>query len=158
MMGNKQKINKPPYKLKLTQKAVKYWYSARKNNKKWLPIYDQTILSQARTFKKILHNKKVNFIPKQAEDFCFSYIFGYTSIKEARSKWPSLRGHESNRLKEVYEMFKKAKSGKIVTSKDHRIVQALAMWGVVKGVKIKFLYPKAVKKSWPLFWDFLNNV
>jgi len=40
-----------------------------------------------------------------------------------------------------------------VISKDHRIVQAIAM---LKGDKIKIKFPEVVNKNWPQFWRFLE--
>jgi len=53
------------------------------------------------------------------------------------------------------EMLDRAKIGKEILSKDHRVIQAIAMWAKVNQKEIKILYPEVVNKSWPQFWDFL---
>jgi hypothetical protein len=153
LLGNKEKPKDVPYKLKVTIDALKHW----KNNRAWQPRYDDTIQKQAEVFTKLIQHKKVKFNPQQAEDFCFAYTFGYISKQEAEKRWPSLRGHESDRIVEMEEMLNNAKTGKIVKSKDHRVVQAIAMWGLLNKKKVKFKYPNSVNKSWPQFWKFLNT-
>jgi hypothetical protein len=158
LCGDKKRLKNAPYKLKLTYKAIEHWNKQRKKGKKWIPRYDETILAQAETYLKLLNRKKVNFSPRQAEDYCFAFTFGYITKKEGEKRWPSLKGHESNRIKEMSEMLDSAKKRKAVTSKDHRVVQAIAMWGKINNKQAKILYPNAVKKSWPQFWDFLKFV
>jgi hypothetical protein len=158
LLGNKEKISNPPYKLELTYKAVSHWRKQRKLNKNWEAKHDDTISTQAKTFLNILSGKKAKFIPKQAEDFCFAYTFGYISTKDGEKKWPSLRGHESDRIVEMEESLQLAKQGKEITSKDHRVVQALGMWGTLNNRKLKIKYPKSVNKSWPQFWDFIKSI
>ncbi len=152
LMGNFTKPKKIPFKLATTYEAVRHW----KDNKPWVPKYDQTIQKQAETFLKLLRGQKPKFKPAQAEDFCFAYIFGYISKKSAENKWPALKGHESNRFIEMDDMIKKMGSGKTIDSKDHRVIQTLVMWAAVHHQKIKIKYPKAVNKSWPQFWQFME--
>lgn len=45
-----------------------------------------------------------------------------------------------------------------VNSKDHRVIQAIAMWGVVNNKNITFSNPNGVNKSWPQFWKFLSII
>jgi hypothetical protein len=172
LCGDKIRLKDAPYKLKLTYEAIDHWNRQRGNGKKWTARYDETIFAQAETFLKLLNGKKVNFSPQQAEDYCFAFTFGYITKKEGEKRWPSLKGHESNRIKKMSEMLDSAKKGKAITSKDHRVVQAIAMWGKLNnkkinphtkglrprrfGVGVKILYPNSVKKSWPQFWNFLK--
>lgn len=155
LLGNKDKISKPPYKLALTYQALRHWKKQRNLGKVWEPKKDATIFRQAKTFLNILEGKKVIFKPAQAEDFCFAYVFGYMSVSEAARQFPSLRGHESNRLKEIKRALFQVKNKKVVTSQDHRVVQAVVMWAVAQSQTISVKYPKAVNKSWPQFWDFI---
>lgn len=152
LMGNSTKPKKIPFKLATTYEAVRHW----KNHKPWVPKYDETIQKQAETFLKLLKGQKQKFKPAQAEDFCFAYIFGYISKKEAEKKWPALKGHESNRFIEMDDMIKKMDSRKTVDSKDHRVIQALVMWALVNDKKFKITYPDSVNKSWPQFWKFIK--
>jgi len=50
---------------------------------------------------------------------------------------------------------KEAEETSDITTKDHRVIQALAMWGIVNDKKLIFANPNSVNKSWPRFWDFL---
>ncbi len=158
LLGNKQKIKSLPYKLKVTQEALKHWHEMSKKKQSWLPRYDETIQKQAEAFLKMRAGQKPTFKPQQAEDFCFAYTFGYISREKAAKKWPSLRGHESDRIVEMQEMLNKAKLRNMVDSKDHRVVQAIAMWAMFNHKTVRFKYPKSVNKSWPQFWKFLKVV
>lgn len=157
LLGNQERIANPPYKLRLTYEAVEHWKHQRANNQCWVPRYDNTILIQATTFLKLLKAEKVTFVPKQAEDYCFARAFGFITKKEGESRWPSLRGHESNRISEMEKMLYNAEREIEIISKDHRIVQAIAMLQKIKNKEIKIKYPSAVNKSWPQFWKFLDD-
>lgn len=157
LAGDKERLPNPPYKLALTYEAIDHWQSQRDQNLVWVPRQDPTINQQAATFIDILRGDRPEFEPRQAEDFCFALVFGFISLKEAGQLWPSLIGHESNRLKELPEMVDKAKNGQEVNSRDHRVVQALGMWAITEEMEVKFTYPQAVNKSWPRFWEFVNS-
>jgi len=157
LLGDPERLLNPPFKLGLTYAAVAHWKFQKAKNLSWAPRYDETILKQAQTYLKLLKGEKVEFTPEQAEDFCFAYIFGYMTAEEGEKRWPALRGHESDRITEIQETLKAAKDGREVTSKDHRVVQAIAMWGKINNKKIDIVYPKSVNKSWPQFWAFLNS-
>jgi hypothetical protein len=156
LLGDEERLQNPPFKLKLTYEAVDHWKKKRERNETWISRYDETILGQARAYLELLKGKTPNFIPEQAEDFCFAYTFGYMTAKEGEKRWPALRGHESNRVVEIQETLEAAKKGKEVISRDHRVVQAIALWGKVNNKKVNIVYPLVVSKSWPQFWDFLN--
>lgn len=156
LCGNKEIINNPPFKLKLTYEAVKCW-NKKRGNKCWLSRFDKTIFTQASIFLKTLHGKNPNFTPRQAEDYCFARAFGYITKEYGKSEWPSLLSHESNRVKEIEKMLKYMRTGKSIDSKDHRVIQAIAMLQKINGKKIKIKYPLSVNKSWPQFWRFLND-
>lgn len=158
LLGNKEKINNPPFKLKLTYEAIRHWNRQRAKHLSWKPKLDQTILDQAITFLKLLNNKKTKFVPKQAEDYCFARVFNFITKTEGEKKWPNLRNHESDRIVEMANVIKNAKLGKTITSKDHRVVQAIVMWGKVNKNSIRIKYPSAVNKSWPNFLDFINSL
>ncbi|MES3006088.1 MAG: hypothetical protein V4664_04035 [Patescibacteria group bacterium] len=157
LLGDPERIYNPPFKLDLTYKAVEHWQMQKDKGLSWQPRHDETILRQAETYLKLLNGEKPDFIPEQAEDFCFAYIFGYITAQEGEKSWPALRGHESNRIVEIQETFKAAKEGEKIISKDHRVVQAVAMWGKVNKKELNIIYPQSVNKSWPQFWDFLNS-
>ena len=71
-------------------------------------------------------------------------------------RWPNLRGHESNRLEEMEIMIEKAQQGLEIDSKDHRVIQAIAMKQIIEGKQIEVNDVAVVNKSWPQFWRFLN--
>lgn len=149
LMGDKEKVDNAPFKLKLTYEAVENW------SKDWEIRYDKTILKQAITFLNLLKGKKnVGFILKQAESYCFARIFGFVSKEIGEKMFPSLKGHESNRIEEIEKQIKKEK----VDSKDHRVVQALAMYQKLNDKSNdNILYSSCVSKSWPQFWKFLED-
>ena len=147
LLGNEESIENPPYKLDLTYEAVSHWKEQREKGKCWEPRYDETILRQAETFLRLLNKEKPPFEPRQPEDYRFAYAFGLITKEEGEARWPSLRGHESNRLEEQDAIY----------SKDHRVIQAYAMRQKVNGKEIKVKYPESVNKSWPQFWKFLTD-
>lgn len=149
LFGNKEIIENPPFKLGLSYEAVKSW------SKDWEPKYDRTILKQANTFLSLLKGKKnVGFILKQAESYCFARVFGFVSKEIGEKMFPNLHGHESDRILEMEEQLKSDK----ISSKDHRVVQAMAMYQKLNGKSNdNILYPSCVSKSWPQFWDFLKE-
>lgn len=157
LLGDPERLLEPPYKLELTYQAVKHWQSQRDKGLSWEPRYDETILGQTKAYLQLLSGEKPNFIPSQAEDFCFAYMFGYMTAEEGEKRWPALRGHESDRIVEIQETHEAAEAGEPVTSKDHRVVQAVAMWGRVNKKDVNILYPQSVNKSWPQFWDFVER-
>ncbi|MBS3141136.1 hypothetical protein J4405_03255 [Candidatus Woesearchaeota archaeon] len=149
LLGNSQRIINPPYKLQTTYEAIEHWTKARKQGKLWEPRYDETILAQALAYLNYIKTGKIEFTPEQAEDYCFARAFGLIN-KEAEKRWPSLRGHESDRINEM----ELALHQKEITSRDHRVIQAVAM---LKRNSIKIEYPECVNKSWPQFWRFLKD-
>jgi len=150
LMGNLEIIENPPYKLKVTYDAVDHWKNEREKKEIWKPKYDKTILAQASAYLQWLKEGKMDFIPEQAEDYCFARTFNLMTAEEGEAKWPSLRGHESDRIEEMEQALKQEE----VTSKDHRVVQAITM---LRGSKENINNPNCVNKSWPQFWKFLED-
>ena len=101
LLGNEEKVENAPYKLKVTYEAKKYWDLMRESNLPWEARYDETILKQAENFLKLLETGKLNFKAEQAEDYCFSRAFNLISKEEGERRWKSLRGHESDRIEEM---------------------------------------------------------
>ena len=157
LLGDPERLVEAPFKVKVTYEAVDHWQKQRSAGLKWEPHYDETILKQAETYLELLKGHKPNFVAEQAEDFCFAYTFGYITAEEGEKRWPAMRDHESDRIVEIQETFERAKAGKEITAKDHRVLQAIAMWGKINNQEIKFSYPESVNKSWPQFWNFLNS-
>lgn len=149
LLGVTNKIENPKFKLQVTYDAKAHWEEKRAHGERWEPRLDETILNQALAYLQWLKEGKMNFTPQQAEDYCFARVFGIMTKEEGEAKWPSLRGHESDRISELEQELQKDE----VTSKDHRIIQAIAM---LKGGKVNISNPDSVNKSWPQFWRFLE--
>lgn len=151
LFGDETRIKNPPFKLDLTYKCIDEWIPD------WKPIMDETIYNQALHFYKLMKGEDSNFVPKQSEDFCFGYMFGKITRLEALERWPSLQGHESNRLEEMDLNIDIYNSAEPLPTKDHRVIHAIAMWAKLHNQPIEFEHPEAAFKSWPFFWSFLEN-
>lgn len=157
LCGSKEKVANPPHKLNRTYKAVKYWDIFKKSGSSWQPIHDATILSQVTSFIFILNGKESAFKPKHSEDYCFARAFDFITAEKGEKLWPSLKGHESNRIVEMEKALDEDKDGKDITSKDHRVIQAIVMKAKVENKDVRVKYPRSVNKSWPEFWEFMAN-
>ena len=157
MTGNKEKIPND-YFLKLSKEALAHYNKCRKEKCLCELRYDDTISTQAEAFIELFNTGKINFTPKQQDDYCFARAFNLIDKKEGEKRWADLKGHESNRLEEMEIQLKKLAVDKPISSKDHRVVQALAMLGIIQNKKPIFLHPECVSKSWPQFWEFLKFV
>ena len=153
LMGNKERIENPPYKLGVTYGAKEHWKWERKSGRCWRPKYDETIEKQAMAYIDYLKTGKMVFNVNQPEDYCFARAFDLITMQEGEKRWPHMIHHESSRFKETERALELAKKG-IVDSKDHRVVQAIVM---KYDGKIKVIHKDAVNKSWPLFWEFMKG-
>ncbi len=123
---------------------------------------DPTIKRQAETFLAMLRGEASSYEPQQVEDFPFSFLVrGTPTIAEAAERWPNLADHESNRLKAVTNACEEWRVSRTISSYDHRIVQATAMYAMIQGyspqrLKESVEHPEVVAKSWPQFWRFLQ--
>jgi len=153
LLGAPVTIDNPPYHFQMTVEAIDYWEA----HEALIPRYDQTILEQAVAFLHLLRNRKMNFIPKQQEDYCFARAFNLITKEQGAETWPSLFRHESNRIEEMEIQLNKYKTNQPITSDDHRVVQAIAMKAKVEGVQVNVAHPEAVNKTWPQFWKFLED-
>lgn len=158
LLGDNERIDDAPFKLKLTYEAIESWNSKRQNNECWEPRFDETILNQANAFIEIKKRGKTEFIPEQTEDYCFSRAFGLIDSVEGEKRWSSLRGHESDRILEMEQSLEDNAADKEINSKDHRVVQAIAMLQKVENKPIKIKHPSSINKSWPQFWKFLEDL
>lgn len=149
LAGNPHRVANPPFKLQTTYDAIAHWEQQSTLGKSWEARRDATIEKQARAYAEWKRTGNMKFTPEQAEDYCFARAFDLMSAEEGETRWPSLRTHESDRIAEMEsEMLNTT-----VASRDHRVVQALAMR---YGNEKKFLHPECVAKSWPEFWEFLE--
>ena len=158
LCGDQERIENPPFKLALTYEAIDYWNKKNLYNQDWEFRFDQTIFEQAKSLLDFIKKGKITFIPKQAEDYCFARSFDLINARKGESLCPSLRGHESDRIEEMERELMNYSQGKEISSKDHRVVQAIAMKGRVDRKEVHFKYPNAVNKTWPQFWEFLASV
>ena len=158
LCGRKEKIDTGKDKLLLTYEAVDHWNQKVDEGAMWDIRYDDTIACQAAAFLYAKKTGKVVFDARQPEDYCFARAFGIINtegVPEYRKKWSSLAGHESNRFDEMEKALQQYEAGEIVSTRDHRVVQAVAMLADVNGKKVEFETPGAVSKSCPEFWDFM---
>ena len=148
------------YEVKITTvQALEHWKKHRQAGLVWEPRYDETLQSQAEAFLELNKGLRPIFNPIHSEDYCFARVFGYMTKEEGKVKWPKLQGHETPRLDEMERVIVQAEAGEPIDSRDHRVVQAMAMWGVVNKKELNFTPDarKAVNKSWPQFWEFLKE-
>jgi hypothetical protein len=157
LMGNTERPTKIPFKLQVTYDAVDHWNTKRSEGGRWQPRYDETILAQAVAYLDRSHKGRLQFTPQQAEDYCFARAFDLMTPQEGEQRWSSLRGHESDRITEMEKELTNMKEGRPIESKDHRVVQAMAMLYTLLGKKQRVLHPESVAKSWPQFWKFLED-
>jgi len=158
LLGDRRKVENPPFKLEVTYDAVEHWEQQRKMGKSWEAREDPTIMNQALAFINYLKTGKINFSPEQAEDYCFARAFDVLTEEQGRKLYPSLEGHETPRFKEMEKSLNDAQYGRIISSEDHRVVQAIAMkYFPEEFGKRNFAKPDCVNKTWPRFWDFLAD-
>ena len=152
----KPELVQSKFKLALVETAIHDWYTARREGRRWQVQSDATIYRQAAAYFECLTTAQIDFAPMQSEDYCFARAFGVMTAEEGLARWPTLPGHESNRITEMELAINQATSEDgIVTSNDHRVVQAVALrFGLPKS---RFAHPDCVAKSWPLFWEFRDT-
>lgn len=157
---NIERIETDRDKLNLTYEAVDHWKEKMAKGERWEIRYDDTLATQAVAYLELLKTGEMEFMPEHAEDYCFARAFGIIHADDAehyRARWSSLEGHESKRIDEMEKALSQYSSGEIVDSRDHRVVQAVAMLAKYDGKKARFEYRKCVGKSWPEFWKFLED-
>ncbi len=159
LAGDPERLPNPEYHLGMSYEAMDYWKKQRDAGLVWESRPDETLDKQAQTFIKILKGEHLNFVPTQGEDYCFARVFGFINREEGEKRWPKLQGNETPRLDEMERVIALAEKGEPIDSPDHRVVQAIAMWGKVNKKELQFTpeAKKAVNKSWPQFWDFLRE-
>ncbi len=156
LLGDRKKILDPPFKLKITYDSVEHWDKQREEGKSWEARLDETIYRQALAFVSLLKTGKIMFKPKQAEDYCFARAFNIIDAETGKRLFPSLIGHETNRIEEMEKAMAQMDTNEEVTSADHRIVQAIAMKSITEKKQANILNKQAVNKTWPKFWEFMD--
>jgi len=158
IIGDGERLVNPPHLLDMTYEAIRHWHNRTSQNLDWEPNIDRTIKHQAEAFLGLLETGKTSFTPKQAEDYCFARALDLITKEEGEERWPALKNHESDRIESMEEELNNVKEGRPIISKDHRVVQAIAIWAKVNKKDVHFEHPESVNKTWPLFWSFLNSV
>lgn len=160
LCGDPERLPNPPFKLATTYEAIDHWNQAQAASKPWELRKDATITAQAVAFQGLLKGLQPNFEPVQAEDFPFARVFDYMTTDEAKKRWRSLAGHESNRFEEVDAMLALAEQGEPVPTRDHRIAQAIIFWGKITEREVEIIHPECISKSWPVeqFDAFLKSL
>jgi len=162
LLGDKRRVTDSKYKLQVTYDSVDHWEKARAEGKAWQPRKDPTLHNQALAFINHLKTGKIDFVPEQAEDYCFARAFSVVDSKflespQGKRMFESIEGHESPRTEEMEKSLAEAQNSQIIESKDHRVVQAIQMRYFDKGfTRNNFSYPDCVNKTWPQFWDFIE--
>ncbi len=155
LMGNEERLKDVPYHLNITYEALRHWNKQRMRDQSWIPIFDGRIKRQAKAFEMFLRMGFLDFKPEQPEDYCFARAFNLITKEEGEKRWPHMVHHETNRFEEMEIALEQAKNDEIVTSKDHRVIQAVVM---LKKGNIKVMHPECVNKSWPKFWEFIKEI
>jgi hypothetical protein len=170
LLRDRIKVNNPKYKLQVTYDAVEHWENARAHGEVWQPRKDPTLFNQAMVFLKKLNKLPLEWIPEQAEDYCFARAFGYAdenslNSPEGKRMFESVRGHEVQRVNDMNELLQQIRTGERISSKDHRGVQSAAMLIktleptlISESIRIRFDNPSCVSKTMPKFWDFMKYV
>lgn len=157
LCGNRELPETVPFKLQTTIDACNHWEFHRDNGEAWIPLKDKTISNQVDIFLQLMNGNRPTWFPVQSEDYCFARVFNYINADEGLKLWPSLCNHESNRIIEMESAIKLFQSDLKITSKDHRVIQALVMYSYVNKVMFNCDYPHCVNKSWPQFWNFIQD-
>lgn len=157
LMGDKKRIENPPFKLKVTYDAIGHYEERKTSETGWGIRYDETLLKQAVAFLKALKTGVMEFKIGQAEDYCFARAFGLITKEEGLLLYKSLTGHETNRIEEMERALETASRIGVVDSLDHRVVQAVVMLYRFMGKPIEVVHPEAVNKSWPEFPRFIAD-
>lgn len=155
LLGNKEETPKD-YFLDLSKEALAHYEKVKSEGGFCELRYDDPILRQATSFLDLLRYGHFDFKPIQQDEYCFARAFNLIDRVEGEKRWPELRGHESNRLREMEIMLEKLNNKDIISSRDHRVVQAIEMLAMYVDKTPKYDFPECVNKSWPQFWKFMN--
>ena len=150
LLGNKEQLPGERFKLDLTYEAIEHWTKTREKGLTWVPRYDDNILLQARAFLRVLNKMPIDWTPRQAEDYCFPRAFNLITPEQGAQLWPSLIGHESNRITQMERALQQARETGQVTTRDHRTLQAIDLLYFTQDKPLVFSDPTTVSKSWPI--------
>jgi hypothetical protein len=165
VFGDRRRVNRPKYKLRLTYQSVEHWEERRRKGQCWDAITDETITRQVLGFIEYMKTGKISSKPQQPEDFFFYEMFGIKIDPSIAYEYESLQGHETKRLDTLREISEAVSSGDKIKTKDHRGVTAAAMYMKtrdkslsVADIRKRFEHPDCVTKAFPRFWECMEAV
>lgn len=111
--------------------------------------------SESEQFMFYMANTYLN--PNNPENIPLQVVFGYMTIAEAVSKFPQIKHHESDRSISIPRALAEMRCNTPISTDDHRVVKAIAMYCGKHGIPVKFEHPECVSKSNPNFWECLEQ-
>ena len=120
---------------------------------------DETISRHFNYYIAKLCGKDVKLEIKSAEDIPLAYMMNEIELSEAEKRFPSLRNHETDRIRELEYQKRRLYIKPSIYSTDHRVVMACAMANnLQEGDFKKIGYDYSVNKSFPKFWEMLEEI
>lgn len=157
LCGDSERLANAPYRLQQTYDIYDSWLGNGRQLDWSAPlIEDETIRLQAEAMARLALGKGLDFEVRHSEDVPLGIAFGLISLDEAAQRFPSVIGHESNRIVEMRRGLELYKNGVAIDSPDHRVVQALTLLALAQEKPITVTNLGCVAKSWPLFYDFVS--
>ncbi len=144
-------------KVYVSKAAYEHWMIQHSRGALWAPRKDATIARQAHAFHNGMTLGGVFFEPGHSEDYCFARAFNLISRDQGIERWPRLANHETNRFVEMERALRLLDQG-IISSSDHRVIQAMVMLATVRKLEYNVVHPESVTKTWPGFWQFMQAV
>lgn len=167
LLGNEEILPENPFYLQKTYNVRSYWLEQKQLGHFWIPQPDPTITVQIQEYINFLKTGKINIIPDRLGDcdlYCFLHSFGKITTEEGKKIWPQLCKHESNRFCEMELRREECLFGRIIHTRDHRVVSAYALLMQsmnlnlsVDAIRVSFIEPDCVNKAWPQFWNFVKE-
>ena len=164
LFGNPERLDDAPFYLDITFDAKDDY---ELTDGLWLPKKDPTQATQVEAFKTLYNGDDWEPSAKQRKDcdlYCFFRTFDYMTREEGEREWSHIKGHESNRLDEMEKQLENYKEGRIIDTKDHRVVHALALKMIIDNPEITFEEVKArftdfdsTNKKWTQFGPMLED-
>lgn len=143
-------VGELPGHLELTFNAIKLWQDAKFYQEMWPARKDRYIIEMVEAWLEWRRTGIMKLKVDNAEKVFLAAMFGLITAEEAHQQFPQMIHHESNRIKAIKRY--RHWWWLIVGSRDHRIVQGLAM----RGRRRWFLHRHCVNKTWPQFWRFME--
>ena len=141
-----------PGHLELTFNAIKLWQDAEFYEEMWPARKDRYITEMVEAWLEWHRTGIMKLRIDNAEKAFFGAMFGLITPEEAYQQFPQMVHHESNRIKAMKRY--RHRWWFVVGSRDHRVVQGLAM----RGRRCVFLHRRCVNKTWPQFWKLMSLV